>query len=445
MPGRLGGPPGSAAVLPESSAMHRRCVGTLESTRGPRVKKGLRTKIDPEEHGEPRKPPDRVRPHFSCGRAGKFGKLLPCPASTATISPRSAMQIYIAEGTQQTGPFDLETIKTGLRAGRYQPTQLAWYEGAAGWEPISKLPGMEAAVAPPPPLPPIPPAPPPYSPAPSAYPPGTYATPPPPAFIPVVSAPYVPGPGTGPPKKSIWATIGGACLAALAVLFGLARIARIFLPHDSYSSSHSYASTPTPGPTSTPSTFFHPSPPASGTQRFTADRSKYTGDLAEHFVAFSFDYPDGWTLKEDVDDCYVTLKHFIRQPKGKNVQVEFASFSYAYNQPGHPLSTTLGTTGPQLLDMMVSPMLKEAPSATRTPARGGRFGKYASEEIFVTDRMNDKTGIYSRLAVVAQGNGSTDGLGVNFISTELAGSKNADSVGEGGGLRTIRDSFRFGP
>ena len=91
-------------------------------------------------------------------------------------------------------------------------------------------------------------------------------------------------------------------------------------------------------------------------------------------------------------------------------------------------------------------MLKNSPLATKTSARGGRFGKYASEEIFVTDRMNDnKTELYSRLAVVAQPNNSTDGLGVNFVSSELAGSKTADTLGDSGGLRTIRDSFRFGP
>jgi hypothetical protein len=52
------------------------------------------------------------------------------------------MQIFIQHNGQQTGPFPIEAVLAGLRNGLYQPADLAWYEGAAGWLPLSTVPGI---------------------------------------------------------------------------------------------------------------------------------------------------------------------------------------------------------------------------------------------------------------------------------------------------------------
>lgn len=52
------------------------------------------------------------------------------------------MNIYLSKDGQQTGPFPLEEIKRKLQAGEVLPTQLAWYQGAPGWGPISSVPGV---------------------------------------------------------------------------------------------------------------------------------------------------------------------------------------------------------------------------------------------------------------------------------------------------------------
>lgn len=52
------------------------------------------------------------------------------------------MQIYIHRDGQQTGPYSLDDLKAHLDSGALQPTDLAWYEGAADWSPISSIPGV---------------------------------------------------------------------------------------------------------------------------------------------------------------------------------------------------------------------------------------------------------------------------------------------------------------
>src|SRR3954468_25073074 len=52
------------------------------------------------------------------------------------------MQIYVGKNGQQLGPFSLEEINRKLADGSFSGTDLAWYEGAAGWAPLSGVPGV---------------------------------------------------------------------------------------------------------------------------------------------------------------------------------------------------------------------------------------------------------------------------------------------------------------
>lgn len=79
------------------------------------------------------------------------------------------MQIYVGKNGQQLGPFSLEEINRKLADGTFAGTDLAWYEGAAGWAPLSGVAGVVIpAVAPAPtPAPPVTAAPTPAQPAPT--------------------------------------------------------------------------------------------------------------------------------------------------------------------------------------------------------------------------------------------------------------------------------------
>jgi Domain of unknown function (DUF4190)/GYF domain 2 len=55
------------------------------------------------------------------------------------------MQIHIARDGKQLGPFSLEEINRQVAAGTLSLTDNAWYEGAAGWAPLSTVPGVTSA------------------------------------------------------------------------------------------------------------------------------------------------------------------------------------------------------------------------------------------------------------------------------------------------------------
>ena len=58
------------------------------------------------------------------------------------------MQIHVARDGKELGVFSVEEINRQLAAGTVRLTDLAWYEGAAGWAALSTIPGVSAAPAP---------------------------------------------------------------------------------------------------------------------------------------------------------------------------------------------------------------------------------------------------------------------------------------------------------
>ena len=79
------------------------------------------------------------------------------------------MQIYVGKNGQQLGPFTLDEVNRKLADGAFSGSDLAWYEGAAGWAPLSGVPGVlihPAHPATPPATPAPTPAPAPMQPAP---------------------------------------------------------------------------------------------------------------------------------------------------------------------------------------------------------------------------------------------------------------------------------------
>jgi len=114
------------------------------------------------------------------------------------------MQIYVGKGGQQLGPFSLEEINRKLADGTFAGTDLAWYEGAAGWAPLSSVAGV---VIPPAPAP----APTPAAPAPAPA--------PTPAAIPVRPNVPIVQPSASPRKPyKIMALIGWILLGITLVI-----------------------------------------------------------------------------------------------------------------------------------------------------------------------------------------------------------------------------------
>jgi len=92
------------------------------------------------------------------------------------------MQIHVARNGQAMGPFSLEEVNRQLAAGTLSVSDQAWYEGAAGWAPLSTVPGVSS------------------SPTGSASPQSAGTTTP---SVPAVTAPTVGGPVTVAPVPSV--------------------------------------------------------------------------------------------------------------------------------------------------------------------------------------------------------------------------------------------------
>lgn len=117
------------------------------------------------------------------------------------------------------GPFSLEEINRQLAAGTLSLSDNAWYEGAAGWMPLSSVPGVTTATS----------APPPSSPT-------TPVAPASPVAAPAATAPVVPRAPTEP--LAIWSFVlslvgllgfccGGPMLGIAAVVCGHLGLSKI--------------------------------------------------------------------------------------------------------------------------------------------------------------------------------------------------------------------------
>ena len=57
------------------------------------------------------------------------------------------MQILVQHQGQQLGPFTLDQLRAALAGGSVVAQDLAWWEGAPSWVPVSAVPGISAATA----------------------------------------------------------------------------------------------------------------------------------------------------------------------------------------------------------------------------------------------------------------------------------------------------------
>ncbi|MBA3961766.1 MAG: DUF4339 domain-containing protein [Chthoniobacterales bacterium] len=60
------------------------------------------------------------------------------------------MELYIHRNGEQFGPYTEDQVRSDLLAGTIQLTDLAWYEGAEDWTPLSDVPGFAQRSTPPP-------------------------------------------------------------------------------------------------------------------------------------------------------------------------------------------------------------------------------------------------------------------------------------------------------
>src|SRR5476651_1619715 len=88
--------------------------------------------------------------------------------------------IHVNRGGTNLGTFSEEEVRNGLRAGRFQATDLGWREGMAAWQPLSQFTEFAADIAAAPAAGSAAPTPPPAPGTPPSRPAAVVATPAPP-------------------------------------------------------------------------------------------------------------------------------------------------------------------------------------------------------------------------------------------------------------------------
>lgn len=89
--------------------------------------------------------------------AGAFNQSSAPGATPPPVPPSPSF--YVAVNGQQTGPFDLHTLRGQAASGQFSPESMVWSAGMANWLPASQVQALTALFQAPPPPPPPPPPP----------------------------------------------------------------------------------------------------------------------------------------------------------------------------------------------------------------------------------------------------------------------------------------------
>lgn len=344
--------------------------------------------------------------------------------------------------------------------------------------------GMESSVAPQPPAPPPPPAP---TPPPSVPPPP--AVPPPPPVVPTppaaVAAPPPPPPsssasepleqapatviGVTPPaaalkkKSKLPLIIGGVLLvlvlgagALVAAFFVFvkprldeANARRTATEETPIADTNKNANTTTNAVTPTP----EPSPsvaeyvPPAGTVQFVNSKDKLDGKLAEHYLDFSFYYPQTWT--KDPKAGVPGAGNFARVER--SLPPDFTQEAFAvswYTSAGSFVSDL--PNFPKRAEEFSALLAKNYPEYEKVSEGPTKINSMDAYE-FRWKGLSKGTEkgdiqLWGRVVFLPTGNeGDSTGATLLMLTTSLAGElSSVEDVGVRGQMPVILDSFRFG-
>lgn len=85
------------------------------------------------------------------------GAAAPPPIAPPT-PPQTTINLFLAVGGQQYGPYNMDQCRQMIQAGQLTPQSMVWMEGMAAWAPASQVPVLQSLLMPtvPPSMPPLP-------------------------------------------------------------------------------------------------------------------------------------------------------------------------------------------------------------------------------------------------------------------------------------------------
>ena len=272
------------------------------------------------------------------------------------------------------------------------------------------------------------------------------------------SAPLPPTPAAKKKSKVPWIIAGvllflllsGGALAGVFFAFVKPRLDQMAAEnHPNRPVENVNASTPAPAPsveTPTPAPEETYVPPA-GTVKFENSNEKLDGKLAEHYLDFSFYYPENW--KRDPKSGVAGASNFVSVDRSlppdftqENFAVgwytsagTFAGDSASFPQRAEEYSNSLAKRIPEYKKVSEGPTKVNSMQGYEFRWEGLSKG---------TDRGDLK--LWGRVIFLPTGTeGDSTGATLTMLTTSLAGElSSVEDVGSQGQMPVILDSFRFG-
>ena len=187
------------------------------------------------------------------------------------------------------------------------------------------------------------------------------------------------------------------------------------------------------------------SPPA-GAVQFVNSKKNLDGKLAEHYVDFSFYYPNSW--KKDPSAGVPGASNFAKVER--RLPPDFTQENFAvgwYSSAGSAEADA--SVFHTLVENLSSQFKKSFPEYKKVSEGDTNVGVYKGYEFrfesVSRNTVNGDVNVWGRVVLLPPPNGGNNGVTLLMLTTSLAPElKSIDDVGEKGDLPMLLQSFRFG-
>jgi len=187
------------------------------------------------------------------------------------------------------------------------------------------------------------------------------------------------------------------------------------------------------------------SPPADAVQ-FVNSKKNLDGKLAEHYVDFSFYYPNSW--KKDPSAGVPGASNFAKVER--RLPPDFTQENFAvgwYSSAGSAEADA--SVFHTLVENLSSQFKKSFPEYKKVSEGETKAGVYQGYEFrfesVSRNSVNGDVNVWGRVVLLPPPNGGQNGVTLLMLTTSLAPElKSIDDVGEKGDLPMLLQSFRFG-
>lgn len=175
--------------------------------------------------------------------------------------------------------------------------------------------------------------------------------------------------------------------------------------------------------------------------RYVNSREGRTGDLAENYVDFSFDYPKSWTIKtQDPDNAnFVTVDHSVDGKTYESLNVTYFRPASTEAQNQEFYRQVLGQ-----IESQFAQQFRDFRKVTDGPTKVGAYDGHNALYDGWVQVDGRRVNVFVR-AIFLPGPGGGKGVSMMMIGTSLNPElEEADDLGTKGELPVVLESFKFG-